>query len=142
MSACQEALQDMKSNSSYGFDFENIKVPQEIEKLTIKYAKYWINDKYFKRYHFVFRDNLAKITIFFSDPYYVKIDREIRITTTTFLGFALNKIIIHDSLHELLFIGNVGGFVGLLTGFSVISIIELFYHIMLTFKNLCLMHSK
>ena len=90
----------------------------------------------------LFRDNLAKITIFFSDPYYVKIDREIRITTTTFLGFALNKIIIHDSLHELLFIGNVGGFVGLLTGFSVISIIELFYHIMLTFKNLCLMHSK
>ena len=40
MAACQEALQDLKSNSSYGFDFENIKVPQEIEKLTIKYAKY------------------------------------------------------------------------------------------------------
>ena len=40
MGACQEALQDLKSNSSYGFDFENIKVPQEIEKLTIKYAKY------------------------------------------------------------------------------------------------------
>ena len=36
---------------------------------------------------FTFRDNLAKITIFFSDPYYVKIEREVRISTTTFLGF-------------------------------------------------------
>ena len=34
----------------------------------------------------MFRDNLAKVNIFFPDPYYVKIEREVRITEITFLG--------------------------------------------------------
>ena len=60
LASCQEALLDLKSNSSYGFDFENIKVPQEIEELTIKYAKYWINEKHSNIITFSFQRQSCK----------------------------------------------------------------------------------
>ena len=39
MLACEVALQEMKYNISYGFDFEHLQVPHEIEKLALNYAK-------------------------------------------------------------------------------------------------------
>ena len=141
MGACQEALQDLKSNSSYGFDFENIKVPQEIEKLTIKYAKYWYLFEYVlymsslclqgqscKNHNLLLKSILRQDWARSSDLNYNFPRCSQLITKVYFLNLPWS--------------GNVGGLVGLLTGFSVISIIELFYHIMLTLKDLCLMRSK
>jgi hypothetical protein len=50
--------------------------------------------------------------VFLRDPYYTMISRDQRTTT-------------------LVFLGNVGGMVGLLTGFSVVSAVEILYHLAL-----------
>ena len=63
------------------------------------------------------RDNLVEVGIFFRDPFYVMIEREMRIT-------------------ELDFVSNIGGLMGLLMGFSFISLIELLYHVCLTLLNI------
>ena len=63
------------------------------------------------------RDNLVEVGIFLRDPFYVKIDRGMRIT-------------------ELEFVSNIGGLMGLLMGFSFISLIEFFYHVCMTFYNI------
>jgi hypothetical protein len=50
--------------------------------------------------------------VFLRDPYYTSILRDQRTSILSFLG-------------------NVGGMVGLLTGFSVVSAVEILYHLVL-----------
>ena len=45
-------------------------------------------------------------------------------------------------VHTVLCLGNIGGVVGLLTGFSVISIVEIFYHLLVLIAKLCSRGSK
>ena len=63
------------------------------------------------------RDNLVEVGMFLRDPFYVKIEREMRIS-------------------ELEFVSNIGGLMGLLMGFSFISLIEFLYHVCLTLHNI------
>ena len=60
-----------------------------------------------------YRDNLVEVGIFLRDPFYVKIEREMRIS-------------------DLDIWSNIGGLMGLIMGFSFISLIELLYHLSLT----------
>ena len=64
--------------------------------------------KFYQRYA---KENFAKVAIYFRDPYYTKIVRDVKITFTTFIC-------------------NAGGLVGLCLGLSFISLFELFYHIL------------
>ena len=59
------------------------------------------------------RDNLVKVGIFLRDPFYVKIEREMRISVLDIWS-------------------NIGGLMGLIIGFSFISLIEMLYHLSLT----------
>ena len=54
------------------------------------------------------KDNLAKIFIFFKDPYYT-------------------EYLMDQSYSFAKFLGNIGGLVGISIGFSVISCVECFY---------------
>ena len=54
-----------------------------------------------------------EVGIFLRDPFYVKIEREMRIS-------------------DLDIWSNIGGLMGLIMGFSFISLIELLYHLSLT----------
>ena len=47
------------------------------------------------------------------------------------------KIKIDQRVSGVQFFGNVGGFLGLLTGLSVISLVEIFYHLGLLCTRLC-----
>ena len=91
---------------------KEILLEPEIERAAIRYAEYdwWcqIPNKIFND-----RDNLVEVGIFLRDPFYVKIERELRIS-------------------PLEFVSNIGGLMGLFTGFSFISLIELLYHGCLT----------
>ena len=51
-----------------------------------------------------------EVGIFLRDPFYVRIEREMRIS-------------------ELEFVSNLGGLMGLILGFSFISLVELLYHV-------------
>ena len=64
------------------------------------------------------RENLALFKIFIRDPFYTKIKMDQRVSVVQFFG-------------------NVGGFLGLLTGLSVMSLVEIFYHCMALFAKLC-----
>ena len=57
-------------------------------------------------------DNVVKINIYIRDPYVREIKRDVKISTTTFLS-------------------NIGGLLGLCQGFSIISLIEILYFIIL-----------
>jgi len=61
-------------------------------------------------------DNVAKIKIFFKDPFYTQILRERKLT-------------------EIQAFGSLGGMLGLLLGFSIISLVEIFYHCMLGVRS-------
>ena len=54
------------------------------------------------------KENIAKVTIYMKDPYAKKIQRDIKISVSSFIS-------------------NIGGLLGLFQGISVISIIEIFY---------------
>ena len=62
------------------------------------------------------KDNIAKVTIYMKDPYARKIQRDIKISVSSFIS-------------------NIGGLLGLFQGISVISIIEIFYLTCLCMKN-------
>ena len=62
------------------------------------------------------RDNLVEVGIFLRDPFYVKIEREMRIS-------------------QLANMSNIGGLLGLILGFSFISVIELLYHVCLALHS-------
>ena len=64
------------------------------------------------------RENIAMVWLFVRDPYYTSIKRDVEMTLTSFLGSA-------------------GGLVGLFMGFSLISLIEGFYHIINILINYC-----
>ena len=64
--------------------------------------------KFYQRYA---KENFAKVAIYFRDPHYTKIVRDVKITFTTFIC-------------------NAGGLVGLCLGLSFISLFELLYHIL------------
>ena len=61
---------------------------------------------------------LNSIKLHSRDPFYTRIKIDQRITFAQFLG-------------------NVGGMLGLLTGLSVVSIVEIFYHLVITCKKMC-----
>ena len=65
--------------------------------------------KVLKFYHKYSKENLAKVAIYFRDPYYTKIVRDVKMTFTTFISIA-------------------GGLVGLCLGLSLVSLFELLYH--------------
>ena len=72
-----------------------------------------------KLYKFVLsytKENIAKIKIFFRDPYHTLIEKDVSLTFTSFLG-------------------NAGGLVGLCTGMSIVSIFEVIYFISKVFEN-------
>ena len=58
------------------------------------------------------------LLIYIRDPFYTKIKIDQRVSGVQFFG-------------------NVGGFLGLLTGLSVMSLVEIFYHLGLLCKRLC-----
>ena len=64
------------------------------------------------------KENTAMVRLFIRDPYYTSIKRDVEMTLSSFLG-------------------NAGGLVGLFMGFSLISLIEGFYHFINTFINYC-----
>ena len=64
------------------------------------------------------KENIAMVWLFVRDPYYTSIKRDVEMTLTSFLGSA-------------------GGLVGLFMGFSLISLIEGFYHFLNLFINCC-----
>jgi hypothetical protein len=59
-------------------------------------------------YHYAV-NNLSKVKIFFSQPYYTQMVRDIKMTVISFIG-------------------NTGGLMGLSIGLSFVSIAEIFYH--------------
>ena len=65
--------------------------------------------KVLKFYHKYSKENMAKVAIYFRDPYYTKIVRDVKMTFTTFIS-------------------NAGGLVGLCLGLSLVSLFELLYH--------------
>ena len=64
------------------------------------------------------KENIAMVWLFVRDPYYTSIKRDVEMTLTSFLGSA-------------------GGLVGLFMGFSLISLIEGFYHFLNLFITCC-----
>ena len=64
------------------------------------------------------KENIAMVRLFVRDPYYTSIKRDVEMTLSSFLG-------------------NAGGLVGLFMGFSLISLIEGFYHFINLFINCC-----
>ena len=80
---------------------------QEIEKEVVRYAK----------------ENIAKVNIFFKDPFVKKIVRE-------------------EKISQIAFVGNVGGLLGLFLGFSFISSLEIFYMIFLQIWLKCTIKKK
>ena len=114
----ESLLEDCNKMISSIFSDEKIQsdivIDTEIERAAIKYAEYDKDElnvgcsKIFPS-----RDNLVEVGIFLRDPFYVKIEREMRI-------------------HYLDTLSDIGGLMGLITGFSIISLIELFYHLSLT----------
>ena len=64
------------------------------------------------------RENSDVRIMMIRDPFYTKIKIDQRVTWVSFFG-------------------NVGGFLGLLTGLSVMSLVEIFYHLGLLCKRLC-----
>ena len=62
------------------------------------------------------KDNLVVINIFFPNPFVKRMIRDVMITTIDFIG-------------------NVGGLMGLCMGFSILSLAEIFYHILATTLN-------
>ena len=63
------------------------------------------------------RDNIVKIRFFFRDPYHTSIKYDAAITSTAFLG-------------------NTGGLIGLCTGMSLISFVEIFYYLAKVLANI------
>ena len=97
---------------------KEILLEPEIERAAIRYAEYdWWGEWWLSMNMKHPRDNLVEVGIFFRDPFYVMIERDMRIT-------------------ELDFVSNIGGLMGLLMGFSFISLIELLYHVCLTLLNI------
>ena len=80
---------------------------QEIEKEVVRYAK----------------ENIAKVNIFFKDPFVKKIVRE-------------------EKISQIAFVGTVGGLLGLFLGFSFISSLEIFYMIFLRIWLKCSIKKK
>ena len=64
------------------------------------------------------KENIAMVRLFVRDPYYTSIKRDVEMTLSSFLG-------------------NAGGLLGLFMGFSLISLIEGFYHFINIFINYC-----
>ena len=56
------------------------------------------------------RDNIVKIKVFFRDPYYTNIVKDVSMTMSSFIG-------------------NTGGLLGLCTGMSLVSLFEIFYYL-------------
>ena len=56
------------------------------------------------------RDNIVKIKVFFRDPYYTNIVKDVSMTMSSFIG-------------------NTGGLLGLCTGMSLVSFFEIFYYL-------------
>ena len=69
------------------------------------------------------KDNLVVINIFFPNPFVKRMIRDVLIT-------------------PLDFIGNVGGLLGLCMGFSILSLAEIFYHILATILNFIFKYIK
>ena len=75
-------------------------VDQELYKFIITYTK----------------QNIVKMKIFFRDPYYTRIEKDVSMTFTSFLGTA-------------------GGLLGLCTGMSIVSLFELVYFLVKLLSN-------
>ena len=105
---------------------------EEVERAVIKYARDNVAlvkvDKllivvYFHltkeiKFSTFFSSTLDYLKVFLRDPFFTQIARDQRITFIQFLGSA-------------------GGLVGLTTGFSVVSGVEIFYHLALTITRIC-----
>lgn len=81
-------------------------------------------------------DNLVYLKIFIKYDYFllhVLITRYFHVPRDPFY----TRIKIDQRVTILTFLGNAGGMLGLLTGLSVMSIVEIFYHGAATIKRLC-----
>ena len=77
---CKYALQIESAN------FHDLQISPDIEKVIINYARLMTVKEIFSIWLSIYRDNLAKVNIFFTNPFYVKIEREVRISPVTMIG--------------------------------------------------------
>ena len=100
--------EDISCNELINFHAENNKPCDGISYFRPKITNN--NDtKVLDFYHKYSKENMAKVAIYFRDPYYTKIVRDVKMTFTTFIS-------------------NAGGLVGLCLGLSLVSLFELLYH--------------
>ena len=69
------------------------------------------------------KENIARVNVYMKDPYVQKIARGVKITYSSFFS-------------------NIGGLMGLFQGFSVISLVEIFYFLFQYIKGKVLSKKK